>query len=150
MPDHDPARRDLIAPTCPQVPTTPDISFRTYPLAAILRRMGELSIERDEVFRIKTARKPGTLAKALAVIGELGAQIGEIVTLTVGAEFNIREVTVIAPDDATVEKVSQALTELEGIEVLPGQIDKVFAQHEGGKIGVHSRATVRTDRKSVV
>ena len=49
--------------------------------------MGELSIERDEVFRIKTARKPGTLAKALAVIGELGAQIGEIVTLTVGAEF---------------------------------------------------------------
>ncbi len=106
--------------------------------------MNELSIERDEVFRIKTARKPGTLAKALAVIGDLGAQIGEIVTLSIGAEFNIREVTVIAPDDATVEKVHQALTELVGIEVLPGQVDKVFAQHEGGKIGVHSRATVRT------
>ena len=106
--------------------------------------MGELSIERDEVFRLKTARKPGTLAKALAVIGDLGAQIGEIVTLSVGAEFNIREVTVIAPDDVTVEKVHQALGELDGIEVLPGQVDKVFAQHEGGKIGVHSTATVRT------
>ena len=129
MPDHDPARRDLIAPTCPQVlcDARPHQTSRIYPFAAILRRMGELSIERDEVFRIKTARRPGTLAKALAVIGELGAQIGEIATLSVGAEFNIREVTVIAPDDATVEKVHKALRALDGIEVLFGQIDKVFA-----------------------
>ncbi|GMQ85234.1 MAG: NAD(P)-dependent oxidoreductase [Acidimicrobiia bacterium] len=106
--------------------------------------MGELSIERDEVFRIKTVRRPGTLARALAVVGDHGAHIGEIVTVSVGAEFNIREVTVIAPDDATVERVHQALKELEGIEVLPGHVDKVYAQHEGGKIGIHSTATVRT------
>lgn len=106
--------------------------------------MGELSIERDAVFRLKTTRSPGTLAKALAVIGEMGAHIGEIETVYIGAEYNIREVTVIAPDDATISAIQRALTATEGVLVLPGHSDKVLAQHHGGKIGVHSRVTINT------
>jgi len=106
--------------------------------------MGEYSIERDEVFRIRTDRTPGTLARALAAVGDLGAQIGEIETVYIGADFNIREVTVIAPDDDTVERVHDALDAVDGVDVLAGHIDKVWAQHEGGKISVESRATVRT------
>ena len=106
--------------------------------------MGELSIEHDEVFRLKTSRQPGTLARALAVAGEHGAQIGEIETVHVGPDFNIREVTIIAPDSETVERVHEALEDVPGVEVLGAHIDKVMAQHRGGKIGIHSRATVRT------
>ncbi|MFQ5517379.1 MAG: NAD-dependent malic enzyme, partial [Acidimicrobiia bacterium] len=106
--------------------------------------MGELSIERDEVFRIRTARRPGTLARALAAVASHGAQIGEIHTVSIGAEHNIREVTVIAPDAAAVERINEALTQVDGVEVLAGRVDKVLEQHRGGKIEVRSTATVNT------
>lgn len=105
--------------------------------------MGELSIERDEVFRLRTKRTPGTLSRALAVIGDLGAHIGEIETVYIGAEFNVREVTVIAPDDAAVEKIHAALDLLDGVDVLPGRIDKVAAKHRGGKIAIRPTVEVR-------
>jgi malate dehydrogenase (oxaloacetate-decarboxylating) len=106
--------------------------------------MGEFSIERDEVFRIKTARIPGLLAKALAAAGEYGANIGEIETVYIGADYNIREVAIIAPGPESIEAIEEALESIEGVTVLPGKVDKVFDQHLGGKIEVKSRATVRT------
>ena len=106
--------------------------------------MGELSIERDEVFRIRTLRVPGLLAQALAAAGEYGANIGEIETVYIGADHNIREVAIIAPDDDALDKIGRAMGAIEGVTVLPGTVDKVFDQHLGGKIGIESRATVRT------
>ncbi len=106
--------------------------------------MGELSIERDEVFRIKTARRPGMLAKALAAAGEHGANIGEIETVYIGADYNIREVAIIAPNASAIDKIAAAMDAIDGVTVLPGFIDKVFDQHRGGKIEIKSRATVRT------
>lgn len=106
--------------------------------------MGELSIERDEVFRIKTIKTPGTLAKVLAVAGEHGAHIGEIETVYIGAEYNIRDVAVIAPNQEAVERIAEAFAGMDGVELIPGRVDKVFQQHEGGKIKVRSNATVRT------
>ncbi|MFV2001342.1 MAG: NAD-dependent malic enzyme [Acidimicrobiia bacterium] len=106
--------------------------------------MGELSIERDEVFRIRTVRTPGLLAQALAAAGEYGANIGEIETVYIGADHNIREVAIIAPNAEAIESIAQAMDAIEGVTVLPGMVDKVFDQHRGGKIGIESRATVRT------
>ncbi len=106
--------------------------------------MGELSIERDEVFRIRTSRIPGLLARALAAAGEHGANIGEIETVYIGSDYNIREVAIIAPDAASIGKIAEAMNAIEGVTVLPGTIDKVFDQHLGGKIEVRCRATVRT------
>ncbi len=103
--------------------------------------MGELSIERDEVFRIKTARRPGMLAKVLAAAGEYGANIGEIETVYIGADYNIREVAIIAPDAQAIDRIAAAMDAIEGVSVLPGHIDKVFDQHRGGKIEIRSRAT---------
>ena len=100
-------------------------------------------IERDEVFRIKTSRQPGTLARALARIAEFGAHIGEIETLFIGREYNIREVTVIAPNDEAVDLIRDALVSEPGIELVEQSVDKVFAVHEGGKIEVRSRVEVR-------
>lgn len=106
--------------------------------------MGELSIERDEVFRIRTVRTPGLLAQALAAAGEFGANIGEIETVYIGADHNIREVAIIAPGAEAIENIARAMDAIEGVDVLPGSVDKVFDQHRGGKIGIESRATVRT------
>lgn len=106
--------------------------------------MGELSIERDEVFRMKTAKTPGTLAKVLAVAGEHGAHIGEIETVYIGAEYNIRDVSVIAPGQDAIDRIAEAFARMDGVELVPGRVDKVFQQHEGGKIKIRSNATVRT------
>ena len=106
--------------------------------------MGELSIESDRLFRIRTARTPGLLGKALAVAGEHGANIGEIETVYIGSDHNIREVTIIAPNEQAVIEIARAMDAIEGVDVLPGQIDKVWDQHQGGKIRIKSTATVRT------
>ncbi|MEZ5174895.1 MAG: NAD-dependent malic enzyme [Acidimicrobiia bacterium] len=106
--------------------------------------MGDRSIERDEVFRIKTARTPGLLAKALAAAGEYGANIGEIETIHIGANHNIREVAIIAPDAAAIESIAAAMAAIDGVEVLPGHFDKVWDQHAGGKIKIRPNAVVRT------
>jgi len=106
--------------------------------------MGELSIESDQVFRIRTDRTPGLLGRALAAAGEHGANIGEIVTVHIGADHNIREVTIIAPNDEAIAAIAQSMDEIEGVEVLPGLIDKVWEQHSGGKIKIKSTVVVRT------
>lgn len=106
--------------------------------------MDDLSIERDVVFRMKTTKVPGTLARALAVAGEYGAHIGEIETVFVGADYNVRDVSIIAPSQEVVEQIAAAFEKMEGVELLPGRVDRVFQQHEGGKIKVSSNATVRT------
>jgi len=101
-------------------------------------------IERDEVFRIRTRRTPGTLARVLAAIGEHGAHIGEIETIAITREFNIRDVTVIAPGDEAVEAIRAAIAQVEGVDLVAQSVDKVFAVHEGGKIGITPTVEVRS------
>jgi len=100
-------------------------------------------LERDEVFRIRTHRTPGTLARVLAAIGEHGAHIGEIETLAITREFNIRDVTVIAPNDEAVEAIRASIAALDGVDLVAQSIDRVFAVHEGGKIAVRPTVEVR-------
>ncbi len=101
-------------------------------------------IERDEVFRIRTARQPGTLARVLMAIADHDAHVGEIETIYMAPDHNIREVTVIAPSDAAVEAIHTALRELDGVELVADHVDRVFARHEGGKLEVRPRLEVRT------
>lgn len=100
-------------------------------------------IEHDEVFRIRTERKPGTLARVLAVVGEFGAMVGHIETIAIHPDHNIRDVTVIAPDSASIEKVHDAIAAVEGAEIID-HIDEVFNKHEGGKIEVRPAVEIRT------
>lgn len=100
-------------------------------------------IERDEIFRIRTRRTPGNLARVLAAIGEHGAHIGEIETLSITREFNVRDVTVIAPGDDSIEAIRASLEALDGVELVEQSTDKVFAIHEGGKIAVVSTVEIR-------
>lgn len=99
-------------------------------------------IERDEVFRLKTERRPGTLARVLTAIGEHGAWIGEIETIAINPDHNIRDVTVIAPDEAAVASIHSAIAALEGVEII-ARVDKVFDKHEGGKIATVATVEVR-------
>jgi hypothetical protein len=100
-------------------------------------------IQRDEVFRIKTIHKAGTLAAVLQRIADFGAQIGEIETIAVRYDGTVRDVTVLAPDDDAVEAIHVAIEQLDGVEVVSEHIDKVFKDHRGGKIEIRPTVDVR-------
>lgn len=100
-------------------------------------------IEHDEVFRIRTGRTPGTLARVLAAVGQHDAHIGEIETIVMARDFNVRDVTVISPDTATVDLIREAIVGVDGVELLEQSIDKVFAVHEGGKLAVEPTVEIR-------
>ncbi|MGB6042197.1 MAG: hypothetical protein WBF93_03475, partial [Pirellulales bacterium] len=78
---------------------------------------------------------PGTLARALESVARFGANIGGIETVLTTHEFNVRELTVIAPSAESVPDIRAALGAVEGVEVI-SQHDAVFQVHRGGKIEV--------------
>lgn len=101
-------------------------------------------IETDILYKIKTLRTPGTLAKVLAAIAEHHAHVGEIETSFIGPEFNIRDVLVIAPSEDVVADITNAITAVEGVELVGEPVDQAFHTHLGGKLQVTSRVRVRT------
>ena len=104
---------------------------------------GPTLIEQDEVFRMKTQRRPGTLAAVLAAIAEHGANLGDIEMISVQRDYNIRDVTVIAPNEESVDAIQAAISGVHGVEIVT-RIDKVFHKHEGGKIATRPTVDVRT------
>ncbi|NNF65012.1 MAG: NAD-dependent malic enzyme [Acidimicrobiia bacterium] len=101
-------------------------------------------IETDILYRIKTGRTPGTLAKVLGAIAEHHAHVGEIETRYIGPEFNIRDVLVIAPSEDVVEAITNAITAVGGVELVAEPVDQAFHTHQGGKLQVTSRVKVKT------
>lgn len=99
-------------------------------------------IEHDIVFRVRTAQVPGTLARALERVARFGANIGGIETVLTTHEFNIRELTVVAPNAEVVADIRAALDSTDGVQVM-AQHDAVFHIHEGGKLRVEPSVEVR-------
>jgi malate dehydrogenase (oxaloacetate-decarboxylating) len=101
-------------------------------------------VERDEVMRVKTTRKTGTLSRLLDEIARHGAHVGEIETLQIHPDFNIREITVIAPSDESIGAIIESIGLVPGVELVAEPIDRVFAAHERGKLRIVPDVEVRT------
>ncbi len=101
-------------------------------------------IERDEVYRVKTARRAGTLARLLHAIAQHGAQVGEIETIHITPDYNIREVVVIAPTEDVIGPITESIRTVEGVELIAAPIDRAFDRHQGGKLRVVPAVDVRT------
>jgi malate dehydrogenase (oxaloacetate-decarboxylating) len=97
----------------------------------------------DCTFRIQAPHKIGSLAKVAGAIAEARGVIGDVVTLQVGREASIREITIEVRDSEHAEEVAAKLTELEGVRVLFFQ-DRALLAHEGGKLTVEPTRRVRT------
>jgi malate dehydrogenase (oxaloacetate-decarboxylating) len=83
------------------------------------------------------------LASAASVIAEHEGLIGDMVTVNLGRDATIRELTVEVGDDDHAERIARALGELEGIKVLWYR-DRALMRHEGGKLTVEARVEVKT------
>jgi malate dehydrogenase (oxaloacetate-decarboxylating) len=97
----------------------------------------------DCTFRIQIPHRPGELALICGAIADTRGLIGDVVTVNLGREATIREITVEVRDTAHADDIVARLTALEGVRVLFHQ-DRALIAHEGGKLTVEPRREVRT------
>jgi malate dehydrogenase (oxaloacetate-decarboxylating) len=97
----------------------------------------------DYVYRIEQPHVPGQLAATCQRIGEAGGLIGDVVTVSIGRERSIREVSVEVRDHGQAKRVAGKLEQLDGVHVI-SYYDRALHAHEGGKLAVEVIAKVDT------
>ncbi|MDE3112841.1 MAG: NAD-dependent malic enzyme [Chloroflexota bacterium] len=95
------------------------------------------------VLRLGVENRPGRFADVARVIGEQGGSLGVIDLVESTPTVMVREVTVDMPDEQSAARLASALQGLDGVDVL-GVSDAAFRLHEGGKVEMRGRISVRT------
>ena len=93
--------------------------------------------------RVRNVQKPGTLARLLASIAEMGASVGSIEMLTETAQAIVRDITVYADDEEHMDHVIETMRANEGTRVLEVR-DEVLQVHQKGKIAIRSRFPIES------
>ncbi|MDX1387321.1 MAG: NAD-dependent malic enzyme, partial [bacterium] len=83
--------------------------------------------------RCKNQKFIGVLAKLITTISSMGADIGNISTVSFGELHNTRDITIIAQDEDHLSAVVSAIRKLAHVE-LESIIDEVLEIHRGGKL----------------
>jgi malate dehydrogenase (oxaloacetate-decarboxylating) len=97
----------------------------------------------DYTYRIRSPHRPGSLARVAGTIAQGEGLIGDVVTINVGRDASIREITLEVRDKEHAETIQKMLNELEGVEVLWAR-DRALLRHVGGKLTIESTRPVRT------
>src|SRR5581483_4205857 len=116
--------------------------------ARSVRVMGRLrpvqpSASFSATIRVHLADHPGTFAKLATAIGDAGGSLGAIDVVRVERGMKVRDVTVMAEDDQHLDRIVDAVREVEGIEV-EAFSDRTFLVHLGGKIEITPRFPLKT------
>lgn len=93
--------------------------------------------------RCKNQMVPGTLGRLASAIGAAGANIGNIQTVQLGYHNVIRDIDITVDDDAHLDRVLKAISQLEVTQVLEVR-DEVLHMHENGKIKMVSTYPVKS------
>ena len=97
----------------------------------------------DCTYRVQIPHCAGQLVRVVGAIAEGQGLIGDVVTISIGREHSIREITVEVRDTAQTERITQLIDALDGIRVLWHQ-DRALIRHEGGKLRIEAIHPVRT------
>ena len=97
----------------------------------------------DCTYRVQIPHRTGQLAQVMAAIAEGSGLIGDVVTISVGRETSIREITVEVRDSEQAQRVADLIDSLEGMRVLWFQ-DRALIRHEGGKLRIDAIHPVRS------
>ena len=93
--------------------------------------------------RIHLDNQPGSFARLASAIGEAGGLLGAIDLVRVEQGKKVRDVTVLADDEAHIHRIVDAVRALDGIEV-EHVSDRTFLLHLGGKLEVTPKAPLKT------
>ena len=97
----------------------------------------------DFVYRIEQPHRTGMLARVCRAIADGDGLIGDIQTISIGAERSVRDVNVEVRDAEQADRVAQILGSLDEIRVIEHH-DRATDRHVGGKIKVVPRIRVET------
>ena len=93
--------------------------------------------------RVRNDNVPGVLGTLTTALGNAGANIGNIQTVFLGQHHVERELDVLVEDQAHLDRLIQALSLLEHVDVLEVR-DEVLGLHRGGKVQMRSRVPIET------
>jgi malate dehydrogenase (oxaloacetate-decarboxylating) len=93
--------------------------------------------------QVRIVNRPGMLAKVAGAIGAAGGVIGAADIVEAGAGHFVRDITIDVGDPAQWDRITTAIEELEGAEVIE-IFDRTLKLHEGGKISQYNKVPVKT------
>jgi malate dehydrogenase (oxaloacetate-decarboxylating) len=105
--------------------------------------VAHVSASFSAILRIRLADVPGTFGRVATAIGEQGALLGAIDLVRIERARKVRDVTILAEDEAHIERVAAAVNALAGVEV-EAVSDRTFLSHLGGKLEIRSRVPLKT------
>jgi malate dehydrogenase (oxaloacetate-decarboxylating) len=91
--------------------------------------------------RVMILDKPGYMGKVATAIGHAGATMGDIRLVTIGLEYNTRDITVFVDDEVHLQTVLEEVGKVEGA-IISDIIDPVLELHRGGKIRVKAQMEI--------
>jgi malate dehydrogenase (oxaloacetate-decarboxylating) len=97
----------------------------------------------DCTYRVQIPHHAGQLARVAAAIGTGEGLIGDIVTVSLGREHSIRDITIEVRDTEHAARIAELIGGLEGVVVLWHQ-DRALLRHVGGKLKISACWPVRT------
>jgi malate dehydrogenase (oxaloacetate-decarboxylating) len=104
---------------------------------------GHPSASFSATLRVHLTNQPGSFARLAAAIGGAGGLLGAIDLVRVERGKKVRDVTVLAADDAHIARIVDVVRAIDGIEV-EHVSDRTFLMHLGGKLEVVPKAPVKT------
>jgi malate dehydrogenase (oxaloacetate-decarboxylating) len=97
----------------------------------------------DCTYRVQIPHRSDQLARVMGAIAEGDGLIGDFITVSVGREHSIREMTVEVGDNDQAGRIAALLDALEGVHVLWHE-DRAMLRHEGGKLTIDAIHPIRT------
>jgi hypothetical protein len=107
------------------------------------RRLRRFILPLDYTYRIRLPHRTGQLARVAGTIAEGAGLIGDVVTINVGRESSIREITLEVDDREGAEHIRGMLNGPGWRRGLWAR-DRALLRHEGGKLEIGSTHPIRT------
>jgi malate dehydrogenase (oxaloacetate-decarboxylating) len=97
----------------------------------------------DCTYRVQIPHHAGQLARVAQAIGTGEGLIGDIVTVSLGREHSVRDITIEVRDTAHAGRIAELIEALDGVAILWHR-DRALLRHDGGKLVIEARSPVRT------
>jgi malate dehydrogenase (oxaloacetate-decarboxylating) len=101
----------------------------------------------DYVYRVEQPHVSGQLAKVCQRIADASGLIGDVVTVQIGRDRSIREISVEVRDHGQAKRVAGMLEQLDGVRVI-SYYDRALQAHVGGKLEISVLKPVTTLQQS--
>jgi malate dehydrogenase (oxaloacetate-decarboxylating) len=97
----------------------------------------------DCTYSVQIPHRTGRLASVMSAIADGDGLIGDVVTISLGREHSLREITVEVHDTEHAGEIARRIEELGDVHVLWHK-DRAMIRHDGGKLAIEAIQPVRT------